>query len=88
MALAPAYDLNPVPVDIKPRVLTTAIDEGDGTASLDLAYRVAEHFGLKQDDAKAIAREVGDAVQGWREDGQVARSVGERDRTYGLGLRA
>ena len=65
--LAPAYDLNPVPVDIKPRVLTTAIDEGDGTASLDLAYRVAEHFGLKQDDAKAIAREVGDAVQGWRE---------------------
>ena len=24
--LAPAYDLNPVPVDIKPRILTTAID--------------------------------------------------------------
>ena len=32
--LSPAYDLNPVPVDIKPRILTTAIDEGrrDGVA--------------------------------------------------------
>lgn len=65
--LSPAYDLNPVPVDIKPRILTTAIDEADGTASLDLAYQVAEHFGLKQDKAKAIAKEVGSAVQGWRE---------------------
>src|ERR1700723_1468578 len=45
--LSPAYDLNPVPIDIKPRVLTTAIDEADGAASLDLAYQVAEHFGLK-----------------------------------------
>lgn len=65
--LAPAYDLNPVPVDIKPRVLTTAIDEADGTASLDLAYQVAEHFGLKLDKAEAIAREVGTAVQNWRD---------------------
>jgi serine/threonine-protein kinase HipA len=71
--LAPAYDLNPVPVDIKPRILTTAIDEADGTASLDLAYQVAEHFGLKPDAAKAIAREVGAAVQSWRE---VAKSGG------------
>lgn len=63
--LSPAYDLNPVPTDLKPRVLTTAIDEADGTASLDLAYQVAEHFGLKPDQAKAIAREVGKAVSGW-----------------------
>ena len=34
--LGPAYDLNPVPVDIKPRVLATAIDLKDDTASLDL----------------------------------------------------
>lgn len=64
--LAPAYDLNPVPVDIKPRVLTTTIDEADGTASLDLAYQVAEHFGLKSDKARAITKEVGAAVQNWR----------------------
>jgi serine/threonine-protein kinase HipA len=27
LRLSPAYDLNPVPIDIKPRVLTTAIDK-------------------------------------------------------------
>jgi len=33
--LAPAYDLNPVPVDIKPRILSTNITWDDGTDSLD-----------------------------------------------------
>ena len=65
--LSPAYDLNPVPVDIKPRILTTAIDEADGTASLDLAFEVAGHFGVKADKAKDIVREVGAAVARWRE---------------------
>lgn len=65
--LSPAYDLNPVPVDIKPRILTTAIDETDGTASLDLALDVAPHFGVKLDKAKAIVREVGTTVARWRE---------------------
>jgi serine/threonine-protein kinase HipA len=37
--LAPAYDLNPVPEDIKPRVLTTAIDFGDGSVSPRKALR-------------------------------------------------
>jgi serine/threonine-protein kinase HipA len=65
--LSPAYDLNPVPVDIKPRILTTAIDEADGTASLDLAFEVAPHFGVKPEKAKQIVREVGAAVARWRE---------------------
>jgi serine/threonine-protein kinase HipA len=30
--LSPAYDLNPMPTDIKPRVLATAINEDDNTA--------------------------------------------------------
>ena len=55
--LAPAYDLNPVPLDIKPRVLTTAIDEVDGTASLNLALETAAHYKLTPDQARAIARE-------------------------------
>jgi serine/threonine-protein kinase HipA len=63
--LAPAYDLNPVPLDIKPRVLTTAIDEVDGTASLELAFDVAEHFRIKLDAAKNIATEVRAAVTHW-----------------------
>jgi serine/threonine-protein kinase HipA len=37
--LSPAYDLNPVPTDIKPRILTTAIDLEDTTASLKLALQ-------------------------------------------------
>ena len=42
--LAPAYDLNPVPIDIKPRVLATAIDLDDGTASLQSLLEVAFVF--------------------------------------------
>ena len=71
--LSPVYDVNPVPIDIKPRILTTAIDEVDGTASLELAFEVAPHFGLKPDKAKTIVREVGAAVQGWR---KVASATG------------
>ncbi|HEB87726.1 MAG TPA: type II toxin-antitoxin system HipA family toxin [Gammaproteobacteria bacterium] len=66
--LAPAYDLNPVPTDIKPRVLTTAIDLDDGTASLDLAMSVVGYFELAEDDARVIAAEVGQAVAMWREE--------------------
>ncbi|HEY1262569.1 MAG TPA: HipA domain-containing protein [Terriglobales bacterium] len=66
--LSPAYDLNPVPVDIKPRILTTAISEDDGTASLDLAMSVAEYFELETDKAKAIAAQVGEAVSTWRDE--------------------
>lgn len=66
--LSPAYDLNPVPVDIKPRILTTAIDEDDGTASLDLAMSVADYFELEKDMAKAITVQVGKAVSRWRDE--------------------
>jgi serine/threonine-protein kinase HipA len=71
--LAPAYDLNPVPTDIKPRVLSTAIDLDNTTASIDLAFDVSSSFGLPLTRARAIAREVGDAAAGWR---TVAAAVG------------
>src|SRR5450432_3339320 len=66
--LAPAYDLNPVPTDIKPRVLTTAIDLDDGTASLKLALKVASYFELSEDEAHQIAGQVGQAVAEWRRE--------------------
>lgn len=66
--LAPAYDLNPVPTDIKPRVLATAIDAEDSTASMELALSVATYFELGESKARAIAAEVGHAVRGWREE--------------------
>lgn len=64
--LSHAYDLNPVPVDVSPRVLSTAIDEEDQTASLELALGVAEYFELGRDEAVRIAGEVGEAVSAWR----------------------
>jgi serine/threonine-protein kinase HipA len=64
--LSPAYDLNPVPTDVRPRVLTTAIDEADGTASLELALSVAAYFNIDDGKAHKIAKEVGQAVKRWR----------------------
>lgn len=68
--LSPAFDMNPVPTDIKPRVLSTGIDPDDNSASLELAFGVAEYFGLKEGDAKAIAAEVATAVGRWRQEAQ------------------
>jgi serine/threonine-protein kinase HipA len=65
--LSPAYDLNPMPTDIRPRVLSLAIDEVDSTASLELAFAVAGEFGIKPQEGRNIAAEVGKAVSGWRE---------------------
>jgi serine/threonine-protein kinase HipA len=66
--LSPAYDLNPVPTDIKPRILSTAINEEDATASLALAMEVAGYFELDALKAKAIAANVGKVVGKWREE--------------------
>lgn len=65
--LSPAYDLNPVPVDLKARVLSTNISLDEATCDLGLALSVAEYFGLKQTQAKAIVREVAGAVRTWAE---------------------
>lgn len=79
--LAPAYDLNPVPVDIKPRVLTTAIDSDDGTASLELAMSVTPYFELDEIEAHRIAAEVGRAVGSWREEAaRLGHAFGQIDR--------
>jgi serine/threonine-protein kinase HipA len=64
--LSPAFDLNPVPTDIRDRVLHTSINVGDPTASLEIAMAEAEYFGLSSDEAKHTAGVVGAAVSGWR----------------------
>jgi serine/threonine-protein kinase HipA len=79
--LSPAYDLNPVPADIKPRVLTTAIDLEDGTASLKLALSVASYFDLASDEARAMAAQVGQAAVTWRKEaGGLGLTAPEIDR--------
>ncbi len=71
--LSPLYDVNPTSIEISPRILRTAIDLNDSTASLDLALSVAGEFDMKLDQAKAISKEVGEAVSKWR---NVARDLG------------
>lgn len=66
--LSPAYDLNPQPTDIKPRILTTAVNEDDNTASLALAMEVAGYFELDATKAREIAAQVGNAVSKWRDE--------------------
>ncbi|HEY4817979.1 MAG TPA: type II toxin-antitoxin system HipA family toxin [Candidatus Acidoferrum sp.] len=71
--LSPAYDMNPVPLDVKPRVLSTSIDPDDPSASIDLAFGVADYFGLKDKEARAIASEIAAVVSDWK---QVAEKTG------------
>ena len=79
--LSPAYDLNPVPIDIKPRILTTAINEDDNTRSLALAMDVAGYFDLDETTAKKVAAEVGKTVSRWRDEaGRHGISKTEVDR--------
>ena len=68
--LSPAYDLNPVPVDIRPRILTTSITEDDGTASLELAFEVAPQFELGAKEARLIVHRICKAVSSWQAVGK------------------
>ncbi len=79
--LSPAYDLNPVPTDIKPRVLTTAIDLEGQDSLAEIALEVAAYFELGAGAARQIAAEVGQAVARWRKvAAKVGLTPGEIDR--------
>jgi serine/threonine-protein kinase HipA len=85
--LAPAYDLNPMPVDVRPRVHALAIDETETAASLETALGVAAAFGIsKSKDARAIAREIGTVVSKWRsaatECGIVRREIERMESAF------
>jgi len=61
------FSRRPRPIKTKqPRVLATAIDLDDGTASLQSLLEVAAYFELGTDEAHRIASEVGKAVATWR----------------------
>ena len=73
--LSPVYDLNPVPTDLKARVLTTNIDLDEGTCSIDLLEAASEYFGLGLPAARTIIKDVAVATATWRE---VGKEVGAR----------
>jgi serine/threonine-protein kinase HipA len=64
--LSPAFDLNPTPIDVRERRLTTAIDLEDGTCDLELVLEVAPFFGLGVREARSLIRGVADGVGAWR----------------------
>lgn len=71
--LSPAYDMNPTPVDVRQRILTTRISPDDATCDIELVRSVAEYFGLASRDADVLIAEVATALRGWRD---VAKSAG------------
>jgi serine/threonine-protein kinase HipA len=76
-----AYDLNPVPTDIKPRMLSTAIGIDDTAASLELALEVAPYFEVADARARGIAAEVARSVSRWRREAiRFGVAEGEVDR--------
>jgi serine/threonine-protein kinase HipA len=64
---SPAYDLNPVPSDIKARVLATNIDLDEATCSIDLLEAASGYFSIGLAAARAIIKEVAAATATWRE---------------------
>lgn len=74
-SLSPAYDLNPVPADLKARVLTTNIDLDEGTCSLDLLEAASAFFALTLPQARAIIKEVAIVTATWHD---TAKTVGAR----------
>lgn len=65
--LSPAFDLNPVPADVRPRVLSTSVEvDGDFAASFELAMEAQSQFLLSRAEAQAIIADVAKAVAGWR----------------------
>ncbi|MCG4274226.1 HipA domain-containing protein [Acetobacter senegalensis] len=74
-SLSPAYDLNPVPADLKARILTTNIDLDEGTCSVDLLEAASEFFALTLPQARAVIKDVATVTATRRE---TAREVGAR----------
>jgi serine/threonine-protein kinase HipA len=71
-SLSPVYDLNPVPTDLKARVLTTNIDLDESTCSIDLLEAASEYFGLGLAAARGIIKEVAAVTATWRETAKEA----------------
>jgi serine/threonine-protein kinase HipA len=79
--LSPAYDLNPVPADLKARILSTNIDLEESTCSIDLLEASADYFALSLTEARSILKQVAVATSSWRTVAlEVGASTKEIDR--------
>jgi serine/threonine-protein kinase HipA len=60
--------LNPVPIDIKPRILSLMIDDRDNSASFDLTVEVGNYFGLAEDEMRAMTTDLIKSISKWRDE--------------------
>lgn len=72
-SLSPAFDLNPVPI-LGRKYLTTAVNDSDTDADIELALAVADMFRLSREQAIAALSEVVAATSQWA---QVAGKLGQ-----------
>ncbi len=79
--LAPIYDLEPLPEQVKGRFLQTSIDLDNNAASLELAFEVAEEFGLSMKEAKKLAWETGRITRTWKQEASLM-GAGQREMDY------
>ncbi|AOF98786.1 hypothetical protein BSY18_4043 (plasmid) [Blastomonas sp. RAC04] len=86
--LSPAYDLNPVPTDLKARVLSTNISLDEATCDLGLALSVAEYFELKAAQAKEIVGQVALVVRNWAKSRGAEWRAATGDQAHGQCIRA
>ena len=73
--LSPAFDLNPTPLDLKARILSTTIIPDDGTCDIELVRSAAGYFNLNDGTARAVISEVAQVTRTWRD---VAGRLGAR----------
>lgn len=64
--LSPVFDLNPTPIDVRARILTTSISLDEATCDLALVESVIDLFGMSLDDGREEIRRVGAVVATWR----------------------
>jgi serine/threonine-protein kinase HipA len=86
--LSPAYDLNPVPADLKARILSTNIDLEESTCSIDLLEASADYFALSLTEARSILKQVAVATSSWRtvalEFGASSKEIDRRASAFEL----
>ena len=75
--LSPAYDLNPVPTDVRPRILSTNVTLDDPTGSIAAARASATYFGLSSARTASVILEVQRATLQWE---TVAKNAGATKR--------
>ncbi len=75
--LSPVYDVNPTPLHLKEKRLTTFIDLYENKASLKIALSVIKEFRISKETAHQIIKEVETAVSEWK---TVAKKLGLKNK--------